>query len=160
MVIDILRLHREGESARSGFVHSGLPTQDNIKACRGQHSAWLTCWLGPEWIVTSVAHVRFGVFYSSACVQTLRWLRLVGPIRICRHRWLQVAGCFPWLELTCVPARAAYFFCTFLCCCFTWLQLETSRNFLGTRFMEETYLFLFTGFHSLIFTLVFVGISY
>ena len=66
MVIDILGLHREGESARSGFVHSGLlATQDNIKACRGQHSTWLTCWLGPEWIVTSVAHVRFGVFGPS-----------------------------------------------------------------------------------------------
>ena len=29
------------------------------------------------------------------------------------------------------------FFCTFLCRCFARLQRENSRNFLGTRFMEE-----------------------
>ena len=34
-------------------------------------------------------------------------------------------------------ARAAHFFCTFLCRCFARLQRETSRNFLVTRFMEE-----------------------
>ena len=40
-----------------------------------------------------------------------------------------------------------------LCHCFARLQRETSRNFLVTRFMEEmSYLFLFTFFHSLIFT--------
>ena len=36
-------------------------------------------------------------------------------------------------------------FCTYLCSCFALLQLETSRNFLVTRFMEEMlYVFLFT----------------
>ena len=47
------------------------------------------------------------------------------------------------------------FFCSFLCRCFARLQLETSRNFLVTRFMEEmSYLFLFTLFSlPLIFTL-------
>ena len=35
-------------------------------------------------------------------------------------------------------ARAAHFFCTFLCLCFARLQRETSRNLLVTRFMEET----------------------
>ena len=34
-------------------------------------------------------------------------------------------------------ARAAHFFCTFLCRCFVRLQRETSRNVLVTRFMEE-----------------------
>ena len=34
-------------------------------------------------------------------------------------------------------ARAAHFFCIFLCRCFAQLQGETSRNFLVTRFMEE-----------------------
>ena len=34
-------------------------------------------------------------------------------------------------------ARAAHFFCTFLCCCFARLQRKTPRNFLVTRFMEE-----------------------
>ena len=42
-------------------------------------------------------------------------------------------------------ARAAHFFCTFLCLCFSRLQRGTSRNFLVTRFMEEMLL-------SLIFT--------
>ena len=42
-------------------------------------------------------------------------------------------------------ARAAHFFCTFLCRCFARLQHETSRNFLVTRFLEEmSYLSLFT----------------
>ena len=41
-------------------------------------------------------------------------------------------------------ARAAHFFCTFLCGCFARLQRETSRNFLVARFMEEmSYVFLF-----------------
>ena len=58
-------------------------------------------------------------------------------------------------------ARAALFFCSFLCRCFARLQHETSRNFLVTRFMEEMpYLLLFTFFHSLIFTLVAVKISH
>ena len=47
-------------------------------------------------------------------------------------------------------ARAAHFFCTFLCRCFTRLPRETSRNFLVTRFivfMEEmSYVFSFTFF--------------
>ena len=34
-------------------------------------------------------------------------------------------------------ARAAHFFCAFLCRCFIRLQRTTSRNFLVTRFMEE-----------------------
>ena len=52
-------------------------------------------------------------------------------------------------------ARAAQFFCTFLCRCFARLQRETSRNFLVTRFMEEmSYVFSFTFFSlPLIFTL-------
>ena len=42
---------------------------------------------------------------------------------------------------------AAHFFCTFLCRCFAWLQRETSRNLLVTRFMEEmSYVFSFTFF--------------
>ena len=47
------------------------------------------------------------------------------------------------------------FFGTFLCCCFAWLQLETSRNFLVARFMEEvSYVFLFLFFLlPLIFTM-------
>ena len=58
-------------------------------------------------------------------------------------------------------ARAAHFFCTFLCRCFARLQRETSRNFLVTRFMQEmSYLFLFSFFHSLIFTLVVARISH
>ena len=40
-------------------------------------------------------------------------------------------------------ARAAHFFCTFLCRCFARLQRETSRNFLVTRFTEEMYVFSF-----------------
>ena len=44
-------------------------------------------------------------------------------------------------------ARAAHFFCTFLCRCFARLQRETSRNFLVTRFMEEmSKVFFFTFF--------------
>ena len=39
-------------------------------------------------------------------------------------------------------------FCTFICFCFARLQLETSGNFLVTRFMEEmSYVFSFTFFH-------------
>ena len=45
-------------------------------------------------------------------------------------------------------ARAAHFFCAFLCRCFARLQRETYRNFLVTRFMEEmSYVFPFTFFH-------------
>ena len=33
-------------------------------------------------------------------------------------------------------ARAAHFFCAFLCRCFARLQRETSRNFLGPVYME------------------------
>ena len=45
-------------------------------------------------------------------------------------------------------ARAAQYFCTFLCLCFARLQLETSRNFLATRFMEEmSHVFPFTAAH-------------
>ena len=45
-------------------------------------------------------------------------------------------------------ARAAHFFCTFLCRCFARLQDETSRYFLQvTRFMEEmSNVFSFTFF--------------
>ena len=58
-------------------------------------------------------------------------------------------------------ARAAHFFCTFLCLCFERPQRETSRNLLVTRFTEEmSYLLLFTFFHSLIFTLVAARISH
>ena len=58
-------------------------------------------------------------------------------------------------------ARAAQFFCTFLCLCFERPQRETSRNFLVTRFTEEmSYLLLFTFFHSPIFTLVAARISH
>ena len=39
-------------------------------------------------------------------------------------------------------------FCTFICFCFARLQLETSGNFLVTRFMEEmSYVFPFTAAH-------------
>ena len=39
-------------------------------------------------------------------------------------------------------------FCTFICFCSARLQLETSGNFLVTRFMEEmSYVFSFTFFH-------------
>ena len=53
-------------------------------------------------------------------------------------------------------------FCTFLCYCFARLQHETSKNFLVTRFMEMSYVFLFTFFFplSLIFTLVAASISH
>ena len=52
-------------------------------------------------------------------------------------------------------ARAAHFFCTFLCHCFAWLQRETSWKFLVARFMEEmSYVFSFLFFSlPLIFTL-------
>ena len=45
-------------------------------------------------------------------------------------------------------ARAAHFFCTFLCRCFARLQRETSRNFLDvTRCLEEmSYVVSFTFF--------------
>ena len=43
-------------------------------------------------------------------------------------------------------ARAAHFFCKFLCRCFAQLQRETSRNFLVTRFIEEMYVFSLTFF--------------
>ena len=44
-------------------------------------------------------------------------------------------------------ARAAHFFCTFLCHCFAWLQRETSWKFLVARFMEEmSYVFSFLFF--------------
>ena len=52
-------------------------------------------------------------------------------------------------------ARAAHFFCTFLCRCFVRIQRETSRDFLVTLFLEEmSYVFSFTFFSlPLIFTL-------
>ena len=44
-------------------------------------------------------------------------------------------------------ARAAHFFCTFLCRCFARLQRETSGKFLVARVMEEmSYVFSFTFF--------------
>ena len=44
-------------------------------------------------------------------------------------------------------ARAAHFFCTFLCRCFARIQRETSTNFLVTLFLEEmSYVFSFTFF--------------
>ena len=47
----------------------------------------------------------------------------------------------------CNFARAAHFFCAFLCRCFARLQRETSRNVLVTRFLEEmSYVFSFTCF--------------
>ena len=57
--------------------------------------------------------------------------------------------------------RAVNFFCIFHCRWFAWLQRETSRNFLVTRFMQKTsYVFLFPFFSlSLIFTLVAASIS-
>ena len=50
-------------------------------------------------------------------------------------------------------ARAAHFFCTFLCRCFARLQRETSRNFLVTFFLEKMlYVFSFTfSFHYCLF---------
>ena len=57
-------------------------------------------------------------------------------------------------------ARAAHFFCTFLCRCFARLQGETSRNFLVTRFMEELlYVFSFTIFTVAHFNLALVVAS-
>ena len=52
--------------------------------------------------------------------------------------------------------------CTFLCCCFSWRQCETSKNFLVTRSREEIlYGVLFTFFFLLlIFTLVAASISH
>ena len=52
-------------------------------------------------------------------------------------------------------ARAAHFFCTFLCRCFVRIQRETSRDFLVTLFLEEmSYVFSITFFSlPLIFTL-------
>ena len=52
-------------------------------------------------------------------------------------------------------ARAAHFFCTFLCRCFARIQRETSRDFLVTLFLEEmSYVFSITFFSlPLIFTL-------
>ena len=42
-------------------------------------------------------------------------------------------------------------FCTFLCCCFAWLQHETSRNFLVKCFIKEILcVFLFTHFSLLL----------
>ena len=52
-------------------------------------------------------------------------------------------------------ARAAHFFCGFLCRFFFFalLQRETSRNFLVTSFMEEiSYVFSFTFFHCRLFS--------
>ena len=59
-------------------------------------------------------------------------------------------------------ARAAHFFCTFLCRCFARLLGETSRNFLVTHFMEGmSDVFLLTLFSlSLIFTLVAASTSH
>ena len=52
-------------------------------------------------------------------------------------------------------ARAAHFFCTFLCRCFARIQRKTSRDFLVTLFLEEmSYVFSITFFSlPLIFTL-------
>ena len=42
-------------------------------------------------------------------------------------------------------ARAAHFFCSFLCLCFARLHRETSRNFLDvTRCFEEMFTFFFS----------------
>ena len=44
-------------------------------------------------------------------------------------------------------ARAAHFFCTFLCRCFARKQGEIARNFLVTHFTEEmSHVFQFTFF--------------
>ena len=53
-------------------------------------------------------------------------------------------------------------FCTFVCHCLGRLQVETSRNFLVTHFMEKmSYVSMFTFFFtSLIFTLVDTSISH
>ena len=59
-------------------------------------------------------------------------------------------------------ARAAHFFCTFLCCCFARLQRKTPRNFLVTRFMEEMSQVFVLPFFSqpLTFNVVTAGISH
>ena len=44
-------------------------------------------------------------------------------------------------------ARAAHFFCKFLCRCFAQLQRETSRNFLVTRFFPSLFFFIAAHFH-------------
>ena len=71
--------------------------------------------------------------------------------KACGKRWKTTIGLISKSNF----ARAAHFFCTFLCRCFARLQRETSRNFLVTRFMEEmSYVFSFTFFsRPLIFTL-------
>ena len=57
-------------------------------------------------------------------------------------------------------ARAARFFCTFLCRCFARLQRETSRNFLVTRFMEEmSYVLSFNFFTTALFHFALVAAS-
>ena len=57
-------------------------------------------------------------------------------------------------------ARAAHFFCKFLCRCFAQLQRETSRNFLVTRFIEEMpYVFPFTFFRCRSYSLTLVDAS-
>ena len=69
-----------------------------------------------------------------------------------RECWKTTIGL---ISKTSTFARAAHFFCTFLCHSFGRLQRETSRNFLVARFMEEmSYVFSFTFFSlPLIFTL-------
>ena len=59
-------------------------------------------------------------------------------------------------------ARAAHFFCTFLCRCFARLQRKTPRNVLVTRFVEEmSQVFLLPLFSlPLTFTLVAASISH
>ena len=59
-------------------------------------------------------------------------------------------------------ACVAHFFCVFLCRCFVRRQRETSRNFLVTRFIEESlYVVLFPYLWlPLIFTLVPASISH
>ena len=61
-----------------------------------------------------------------------------------RECWKTTIGL---ISKTSTFARAAHFFCTFLCHSFGRLQRETSRNFLVARFMEEmSYVFSFTFF--------------
>ena len=59
-------------------------------------------------------------------------------------------------------ARAAHFFCIFLCRCFARLQRKTPRNFLVTRFMDEMSQVFLLPFFSLplTFTLVAASISH
>ena len=59
-------------------------------------------------------------------------------------------------------ARAAHYFCSFLCRCLARRQRETPRNSLVTRFMEEMlYVVLFTFFSlPVCFTLVAASISH